>query len=266
MAFWVTYDHLFKLIVVSMLWSLAVLAPGAFAVAALISGQPALMVVVGVPMGVLAFGVIGPVGSVGIAHMVKVLIDKRDGSLGDAFRGVRLYGRRAAGAGLVYLGLVVSLGVSVWFYAYMLRERAPWLGFAISAAAFWALVFVCLSALYAMPGLVQKREGVLATLRLSALLVLDNPLFTLGVAAQIAALTLLAIAVPPVLFFLYGGAIMAVAGSAYEMLSRKYENAIATREAGAGVGKPAQDAKEDPDQNDDYLNRGFRDFLFPWKG
>ena len=52
----------------------------------------------------------------------------------------------------------------------------------------------------------------------------------------------------PLFIFIYGGAVLVLLSSAYELLSRKYDH-IASNDAA-----------------DDYLNRGLRDFLFPWKG
>jgi hypothetical protein len=42
------------------------------------------------------------------------------------------------------------------------------------------------------------------------------------------------------------------------MLARKY--------ASTDAGDPASPPPYLSDDEDDYLNRGFRDFLFPWKG
>ncbi|MDX9973114.1 MAG: hypothetical protein RBU21_09000, partial [FCB group bacterium] len=125
----------------------------------------------------------------------------------------------------------------------------PWLGFGLSALAAWALVFALLTALMVVPALVQKKERALATVKLAAALVLANPFFALGLAVQVLGFTLVAVVVTPLLPLLYGSVVVVLVSSAYEMLARKY----------AAPGAP-------PDEDDDYLNRGFRDFLFPWKG
>jgi hypothetical protein len=61
-----------------------------------------------------------------------------------------------------------------------------------------------------------------------------------------------------------------LATSAYEMLARKYAALEAHQAAEAAGAVPAAAlSKADQireDAKDDYLNRGFRDFLFPWKG
>jgi len=66
-----------------------------------------------------------------------------------------------------------------------------------------------------------------------------------------AALLVLAVVMLPVFFGLYGALCVVLSSCAYEMLHRKYA---------AGEAAPRKD------EDDDYLNRGFRDFLFPWKG
>ncbi len=260
MAFWITYDHLGKFLVAGLLWSLSLLVPAWVAFTALLSGQPFIRAVIGAPAAVLAFGLVLPVSSAGLAHLVKVLIDQRDGSLSDFFRGMRLYALKSAALGLVFVLAAASLGTSTWFYAAKLRGAAPWLGYALSGIALWGFVFAAFMALLVLPTLVQKKAGMGATLKLTALLVLDNPLFSLGLALQTLALTALCLAIFPLFLFLYGPALAALTGSAYEMLARKY--AVAN----AGDSAAQQPLPFPPDDEDDYLNRGFRDFMFPWKG
>lgn len=262
MAFWVTYDHVGKLILANVLWFVAFAVPASLAWGAFATGEPAVRLVVAWPLLIAGVGVVLPVMTAGLAHMAKVLIDKRDGSLGDMFRGIRMYGGRAAGIGLVYFFACASLATSAWFYAVKLHGAAPWLGYAISALAVWALVFVAMTSLMAMPALVQKKGGVVATVKLAALLVLANPLLVLGLALQLAAFTVLSVLVTPLFPLLYGAVAVVLVSSAYELLARKYAAAGAPEgalETGAGP-RPMTD------EEDDYLNRGFRDFLFPWKG
>jgi len=261
MAFWVTYDHIGKLILCSLLWSIPVslfvfLALGAFA-----TGQPNVIASVGIPCLVLGFGVLMPILSAGMCHMVKILIDKRDGSVLDMFRGIRRFWLRAAGLGLAYVLIAACLVTSVWFYAVKLGGGLHWLGYTLSALALWALLFTALTALMAFPALVQKGEGLTATGKLSALLVLDNPLLMVGVLLQVVGIAAVSIAIPPVFFFLGGAMLWVLLSSVYELMSRKYAVlAQDTAPSGQAPVLPVDDEK------DEYLNRGFRDFLFPWKG
>jgi len=268
MAFWVYYDHLGKLIIANVMLSLAVLLPGSFAMAALASGDAGLRLFVGVPLLVLTLGVVWPLMAAGLAHMLRILIETRDGSLRDFFDGMRLFGARAAGLGMLFVALFTGLAVCVWFYATKLAEF-PWLGYGLAAVAMWGLVFTALASLYAIPALVQKKAGVFASLRLASLLALDNPRFTIGIALHALFIAIVS-AAPPVLFFLSGSALLTLVSAAYEMLARKYA-ALQFERDGAVPPHPIHTVSHGgklvfDDAGDDYLNRTFRDFLFPWKG
>ncbi|MFO7973465.1 MAG: hypothetical protein R6V12_02385, partial [Candidatus Hydrogenedentota bacterium] len=147
MAFWVTYDHLGKFVLLGLIWSLALLAPGWIASVALFNDDHAIRTLIGVPAAAFAFGIVLPIPSVGLAQMVKVLIDKRDAAIADFFRGIRRHGLRAVIIGILFVFAVASLATSIWFYAAKLRDTAPWLGYAISGLALWGLLFAALTAM-----------------------------------------------------------------------------------------------------------------------
>lgn len=261
MTFWVAYDHLGKLLIVNVFCALLLLGPGSLALGALLAQDLAVALYVGLPLLGLTFGVVWPVLAAGLAHMVKELIDTRDGAVRTFFVGLRLYALRAAGVGVCLLAAVCCLGTSVVFYAYQLRDWAPWFGYAISAAALWGLVFVVMMSLLVIPALVQKRAGVFATLKLTALLVLDNPVYILGLAPYFVVLAGASL-LPPAFFLLTPAVAVVLASSAYEMLSRKYAALEARGTEAAGSAHAAIDFH---DAEDDYLNRSFRDLLYPWK-
>ncbi len=280
MAFWVTYDHLGKLILANIVCALAVCVPAMLAYGAILTNDPVVQLVVGVPLLVLALGVVLPVVTAGLAYLANELIDARDGAFADLFTGIRLYWRRAIALGQLCVIAVGCLVTSTWFYAAMLRDTLPWLGFTISALALWCLVFVSLVSLMALPALVQKRGGVLETVKLSALLVLDNPLFLFGLGIQLLALAVVSVIIAPLLFFLSGSAAVVLAMSAYEQLARKYalrevqkagrpvpEGGLTLEGVGGGIRVVSRGGVLVIDEaEDDYLNRGLRDFIFPWKG
>jgi uncharacterized membrane protein YesL len=162
---------------------------------------------------------------------------------------------------LFYVAAATCLATSAWFYATRLGGTAPLLGYALSALALWCLAFLAVTALFAAPAVVQRKASWLATLKTAALLVLANPLLTLGLAAQIAAVTAVAVLVPPVLIFLYGAMVIVVMSAAYELLAREY-----AAMANGSAGEAPAGARNIDDSQDDYLNRGLRDALFPWKG
>lgn len=263
MAFWVMYDHLGKLLIANLIWAAVVAAPGVLGLSVLATGEPGAALFFGLPLLALSVAVLLPIMTAGLAHMAKELIDSRDGSLGDFFRGIRLYWRKAAALGILYWAAAGCLGTSVWFYAIQLRSSVPWLGYAISAAALWGLLFMGLMGLLLMPALVQKKAGVFATLKLTALLVLDNPLFSVGLAIHFLIVAGLSI-MPPFLFLATGSLSAVLATCAYEILARKYARKQALAEG--HLSTLSKTAVDFGDEQDDYLNRGLRDALFPWKG
>ncbi|MBI4558625.1 MAG: hypothetical protein HY706_13680 [Candidatus Hydrogenedentes bacterium] len=273
MAFWVCYDHLGKLMLANLVWALALAIPGSVALASLVSGVPGVQLLIGLPLGIFTVGIVLPITTAGLAHMAKILIETRDGAVRDLFTGMRLYWRRAAGLGLLGLLTAACLLTSTWFYLAKLGGPIAWLGYILSALALWVLLFVLLMGLFLLPCLVQKRAGIVETIRVTALLVLDNPLYSLGLAIQCVALTALTMVLLPLFFFFYGSAATVTVSSAYEMLSRKYARLQYQAETGTTLSPTAHirvvggsgTAIVDETQ-DDYLNRGFRDFLFPWKG
>lgn len=253
MAFWVLHDHLGKLIVANLMWAAAVALPLS-AAGAITSGGAATGVLLGAATLLIAFGAIVPIVSAGMAYMIKVFIDRGDGSLNDWVEGMRLYWRRAIAIGFAYVLLGVCLSTSAWFYATRLQSSFPLLGYTLSALAVWGLAYTGVAGLFVLPALVQKRSSAIASIRLAGLLVLANPGFCMGVAGQVFLLTVLALAVPPIAVLVYASAVFTVSSCAYEVLARKY--AESNMAQGQTSGRP--------DAEDDYLNRGIRDLFFPW--
>lgn len=260
MAFWVCYDHLGKLVVVNVCCFLFALLPVLAAYGALVWAPPAAAVLMAGAGLVLLVALVLPLCAAGLAAMMKELIETRDGSVTSFWRGMRRFGLRAAGIGALLTLAEVVLWVSVWFYATQFGPKNAIVGYGLSAVALWTAVFVCFLSLLVMPALVQKDGGVLATLKLAALLVLDNPLLVLGLAFGLMPLAL-ACAAPPVVLLFSLAPMMAVVSSGYEMLSRRYAALEAFQEQGV-TGNVRIDFG---DEEDDYLNRGFRDMVFPWK-
>jgi uncharacterized membrane protein YesL len=226
----------------------------------------------GLIYGALGLGVTMPLASVGVASLVQRLIDTRDGSLVDFVSGMKRYGPKAVLLGIGYLLAAAILATSVWFYGTRLSESVPWLGYGLSAVALWCLAFEACTAMLVMPALVQKKGALRESVKMPALLVLANPGLIIGLTLSIAAWTVFCVVVTPLLFVLYGSVLIVMTSCAYEMLARKYAQ-LALDKAEAEQGAEAREQlARDPrfraldDEDDDYLNRGFRDFLFPWKG
>ena len=271
MTFWVTYDHLGKFLVANVL-AMTILSLPIVAASTLLPGseatQDALIVVV---LLAVASAMAAPVLFAGIAHMTKEFIETHDGSLRTMIHGTVLYAKRAAVLGLFYFSAAACLLASLWFYSVQVGPQRPWIGYSLAGAAFWGLLFLAAMGLVLIPALVQKRGGVLDTLKLSAVLVLGNPLAFFGLAIQIVLLSPLLV-LPPILLLISASVLIALTMSFYELLWRRYAlgQAKATNahnlrdDSGLGVSGAIRDGRIS-DREDDYLNRGIRDLLFPWK-
>ena len=280
MTFWVVYDHLGKLVAANLISLALLVPPGGVAYSALSllfagdtePGVAGAAFVVGATALLIGLGIVLPVTAVGLAEMFKELLETRDGSLKTYFSGIRRHGVRATALGLAVVGLGAAMATSVWFYPTRLVGPYGWLGILLGAVAAWALLFLLLTALLLPPALVHKQAGLRATVRLTALLVFDNTFLIIGLALALTAWTFLSFLLPPLLVLVHGAVIVGASSSAYELLARKYaalaHDAAAARNSGhmTRLSVWAEAPPPVPDEEDDYLNRGIRDALFPWKG
>lgn len=252
MAFWICYDHLGTLLLLNLL-AVAILAfPAALLLGAAAADDPVTLLAQGGIAGLLLLGVAGPVALVGFLAWTREVIDERHAGFGAYLQGIRRHGLRAAALGTGYTLAAACLAASAWFYPVRLGADWPWLGYGLGALACWALAFLLATGPLAFAALVFRRAGLRAALRLGVLLALANPGLAMALVAGTAA-WLMACLAPPVLV-LFSIAPVAVGWAcAYELLARRHAEA-----------DPAQPAPP-RDAEDDFLNRGWRDALFPWK-
>ncbi len=266
MAFWVAYDHLGKLILANLVSTALCALPFIAVMLAAPGLSDAVFLGVLLAAGTVAF-LAWFSCAVALAWMVRGLIETRDGSVGAFFTGLRGFALRGVALGLCYLLAGACLLSSVWFYASRVGGAYPVVGYGLSAVALWAGVFLGLTALAAPPAMVHRNLGPFAAIRLAALLAVDNPLFFAGVALHSALIAAVAAVVPVLLACFAMAPLVVLQCAAYEMLARRYAAVEAARASGAlapGCRRPVR--VDFDDANDDYLNRGFRDMLFPWKG
>ncbi len=269
MSFWVLFDHLGALVLVNVLGCVVLLPvlAGLWAASALLPDNVASAVVLALPP--LAFGlfVVLPVLAAAASHMVKECLDTREATVRTFFRGLRLYAFPALRLGCLMAIVMACLGVNIWFYLLRVGVSMPWLGYAAGAMALWGLVLMMESALFAIPAMVQKKCNARSALKMGVLLTLDNPLFAAAVSAGVVFLAAVSW-VPPFVMMVSWTLAVVWTMCSYEMLSRKYD-AVAARNAAMERGEPTGSWRDDlarHDAEDDYLNRGFRDLLFPWMG
>ncbi len=260
MAFWVAYDHLLKLMLINLLCILLLTPVGVFFYGAIISeDSPPFILGAVLAFGVI-FGILLPIMMSGLAFMTKEIIETREGFVGSFFLGIRRFALRAIMIGLVTTGSIGALLVSAMLYVDIFSESYPLLGFTFAAFALWGAAFVALTAMYSPVTLVQKGAGVIETVKLSALLVVGNLKQTLGLALVCFIIGIASLA-PPVLFLFSLAPLVVVVSSGYEMMSRRYDG-LASENADDLLRRPTILYN---DEEDDFLNRGARDFFYPWK-
>jgi hypothetical protein len=262
MSFWVLYDHLGKLLLVNFLSAFLVLVPIFVAFKFLEGGDSRQMLYVSLPLILATLILMVPLLQVGLLWMVKEIIEKHDGSVKTFFAGIRIYGLHAVGASIFYVFCAVSILSSIWFYGGMTTQFSPLISYCLGVAAVWALFFLMASAALTLPALVNKNSGVAASIKISTVLVVDNPLLITGIMAHIFILLVFCI-VPPVFILFSFAPLAALQGSTYEILSRKYAAIQAYQVKTGRIDKNI--VIDFGDENDEYLCRGFRDLLFPWK-
>lgn len=261
MAFWVAYDHLGGLLAANLVSFAMVFGPFA-AVMAAGRAMDNRMFFAALILSAL-FGLhAAAVAMAGLAAMVRELIETRDGSVGRFFSGMRRFAFRAAVLAAMYGIVSTFLLTSLWFYGVRLSASFPLAGYGLGVLAFWVQLFVLLTVPAAFPALVNRDAGPVQALKLAVFLVLDNPLYYAGVSLHLLVLAVFCLMAPPLLVCFSFAPAAVFAGAAYEMQSRKY----AVIRAAGGAGASAKGLKiEFNDANDDYLNRGFQDLVFPWK-
>jgi hypothetical protein len=210
----------------------------------------------------IVFIVVLPALYAGLLFMIKELIEKHDGSLKTMIAGIIRFGARAVLISIFYFVSGLCLLISMVYYGIVSHGVFPFGFLVVGVAAFWALVFLVLTAIAVFPVLVNKDAGIVETIRTACLLVLDNPVFFAGLALSLAFVIAFSI-MPPVAMFAAVAFFAAIVGSAYEMLARKY--AALQDQPAMPDGPKKKIAIDFGDGNDEYLSRGLRDFLFPWK-
>jgi hypothetical protein len=259
MAFWVVYDHLGLLILANVSCVAVLLPPAAILWAALFSGDPVLHWMVGVPASAAILAVALPISVVAIACISKSFLASEEAGYRCFMRGAREFSLPAVALGMMATMTACVLLISVWFYAERGRAGWGWIGYGLSATALWALAAMGLATAWALPALVHKKTGVWAAWKLGLLLTLGNPVYSVSVVVLATLFWAATLVVLPLAVFFSISPVVAFFCCAYEVLARKYA-------AVESVGLSQWRAKmAEQDKDDFYLNRGFRDFLFPWK-
>jgi len=246
MWFWLTYDHLGHVL----LWNVACMLPMLLLTASAFGGSG----IWALGCFALAYGIVLPASLAALGHTARVLLEQKEAPLRTLIDGLRAFAIPGALLGLLGTALCGGAFFGAWYYAFRFAQPNGLLGYALSAFCLWWGVLCATVLNLALPALAQKRAGAREALRLGIVLTLDNPAYVAVIFLYTVLLAAFALA-PPVFLCFSVAPIAFLQATAYEMLARKYA-------------APLVDGKRVltfDDDADDYLNRGARDLLFPWK-
>jgi hypothetical protein len=172
------------------------------------------------------------------------------------WQGIRSIGSRLlALQALTFAGLAVGIWL-MWFYLAILAPRYPWPAAAACGMVLVAMVLLVAAALLGGPALVYTGAGPLKALIVGAKIVLRYPVLAATMVFTAAMLVALAV-FPPIAVLLSVSPIGVLVAATYEMVAR--------REAAGDDVESWRAQCRGWDETDELLNRGFRDFLYPWK-
>lgn len=250
MTFWVVYDFAGPLILLNLATLALVLGTGWLAAWAVGPGLSLVVVVLLVT-----------VAMTGQARLISGLLSGETYSYRCVPHAMILYGGRAILlVALFMVGLLVA-GVGVWFYATRVMPAYPAVGYLLVGVCMSAGVAVAMPMVYLLPALVVQRGSALRTARTSVVLAARHPVLTPGLLVVGSAFGVV-LSTPPGFLLFSTIPLVALGCSAYELLARQYAVEAALAD-GTWPEVPANINVLDED--DIFLNRGFSDFLFPWK-
>jgi uncharacterized membrane protein YesL len=177
-AFWNTYDHLGRLILLNLLWTAFYPLPTCLSYWLLPLEGPMR---IGVP---LAVGILThSFATTGVFAATADIVDYRKFTLKRFFTGGSSLCFRALGITLLTVLVCYLNYMSIRFYL-ALEGPAGVFGFFLVGVQVWILIFVLSTHIYLLPLLVRKRWGVFKTIKWSAILVVIRPGLTLLVLLQ----------------------------------------------------------------------------------
>jgi len=238
MAFWIIFDHLGRFIVLNM-FTVLLSATLVWLAQKQLFVHPALIV----GFACVCFCPL----IAGQARLIRELLDGQPFEFTRVVDGIRRFGLSALVLGLLIGVGIGSSGFGILFYGRVFAAEHPLAGMTLAQLCACTSAVFCMVGFYALPALVTQRKGALQAMRMGFLLVFRHPVAsTLFLVCTI--IYSIFMVTPPGWALLSTLPVTALSCCAYEVLARYHDGN--TRER---------------DEEDMYLNRGFRDFLFPWK-
>jgi len=173
-TFWDTYDHIGLLLLGGLLWTALVLPAAALYLYLLPLWRgrihpliPAL--VPGVPLLVLACAAWG-----GLLHFAGLLVEGKDASPADVFRGMRRYWLTATALAACSAVVLVGLLFNLWFYMTKVVFH-PMVRMLLAGVSFWITVLFVGGQAFVVPLSVWRGYSFGETAKKAAGLTMDNP-------------------------------------------------------------------------------------------
>jgi len=254
-SFWISYDHLGKLVAANVLWFLLCFGPMILAASIAQHVDPGarartLVLGIGVALSCLTL----PSASGGMAHFTSLLVLKHDAQINDIFRGIRRYSVQSILCSLLAVIVWGVLATNIVFYWTVVGPKNFWLAAVLGGITIWIFAFYNVMLVYVPPLLVWRRAGVFGIFKLAALLTLDNVRLSFGLYLSLIAIILLSCFTLVGIIFLPAGVSGVVLNTGYKQLVGRYEQQERER---SGL--------EPLEQDDEYSGRGLRDILKPWE-
>ena len=212
---WNTFDHLGLLVVANLIW-----------------------------VGLCLPVVTAPASTAALFHLGRKIAAGEEVTVRDFLIGFRVHFVPSLKAGAFTLAAVAVVWVNVDFYSHF-GGRATLPGMLLAATMVWVGAFVTLMHVHVLPLIVHGERSLRAALRKSALLVLDNPGFTIGIAVQALSVAVLSVITGAGLVLALGSFLAVLLTTGHRELLKKYF--------------PDSPEATEPDET-----RVFRDLVKPW--
>ena len=193
-SIWNTYDHIGLLVLANLVW-LALCLPV----------------------------VTAPAATAGLFHLAARISRGEKVVVRNIFEGFRTHFMPALKLGLFDLVALLVLWVNVDFYSH-LGGPVSIPGMVLAGAMIWLGVFVLLMHAHLYPLLVDGESSFRQLIRKSALLTLDNLLYTVGITLQALSLTVLCVITGAGLVLINGSVVAVLLVAGHQELRRKYHS------------------------------------------
>ncbi|GEM_PF-1979169 len=250
--FWRFYDHLFKLLLYNLAWSLSCCGIAWIAIHFGWVEIPKDISLTG-PLQLYVLFLVENGVSVGWAYLIFKIFIEGHGSLREVWVGTRKYFWKATGLSAVSGLLFFLVLYNIHFY-FSLVTTNRFLTLLVAAFAIWILVFCLAAFLHQWPILFFQNPPFLKVLKKSLLLTLGNGLVSLGIVLFFAACFVFFLFVPFLMFFIGAVFFFSFQCVALEKSFLKYKITYGD--------EPLQSVLEHLEVEQ---QRGWRELLKPWE-